>query len=59
MVDIGNLPPAWRILPGQPGQRPGQGNRAPARKPSGEQDSAREQRKQRRRDGDSHIDEYA
>ncbi len=58
MGDIGSLPPAYRILPGQPGARPGEGNKAPLRRPENDRDR---QPKKRRpgKDDKPHIDEYA
>ena len=58
MGDIGSLPPAYRILPGQPGSRPGEGNKAPLRKPDNENRQQQDKRKPRKDDG-STIDEYA
>ncbi len=58
MGDIGSLPPAYRILPGQPGARPGEGNKAPQRKPDSEHKDRKDKRKPRKDDG-SQIDEYA
>ncbi len=58
MGDIGSLPPAYRILPGRPGARPGQGNRAPRRKPGSDRDPQPKKRHPGR-DDKPHIDEYA
>lgn len=58
MGDIGSLPPAYRILPGQPGSRPGESNKAPPRKPDAERDNKQEKRKPGK-DDKSRIDEYA
>ena len=58
MGDIGSLPPVYRILPGQPGSRPGEGNKAPQRKPDSDRESKQDKRKPRKDDG-SKIDEYA
>jgi len=58
MGDIGSLPPAYRILPGQPGARPGESKRTPLRKPDAEHRDKQEKRKPRKDDG-PRIDEYA
>jgi len=58
MGDIGSMPPAYRILPGQPGSRPGESNRAPQRKPDDEPRERQDKQKPRKDDG-SKIDEYA
>lgn len=58
MGDIGNLPPVYRILPGQPGSRPGEGNKAPQRKPDADREGNKDKRKPPKDDG-SRIDEYA
>ncbi len=58
MGDIGKLPPVYHILPGQPGARPGEGNKAPQRKPDADGEGKKDKRKSPKDDG-SRIDEYA
>jgi len=58
MGDIGSLPPAYRILPGQPGSRSGESSKAPQRKPDEERREQHKQPKPRKDDG-AKIDEYA
>lgn len=58
MGDIGSVPPAYRILPGEPSARPGKGNKAPQHKPDADREDRQNKRKPRKDDG-AHIDEYA
>jgi len=60
MGDIGQVPPAYRVPPGKPAGGTGQGSNAPQRKPAtGDQKSGGGRQHRKKRDDDTHIDEYA
>ena len=60
MPEIGQLPPAYRVPPAQPGKGAGQGGRAPKRKPDRERPPADRHSPRKPRDDDPPgIDEYA
>jgi len=59
MVEIEQLPPAYRVPPGRPAAGSGRGTGGAQRKPR-DDDRQHEQQSQRKKDDDaSHIDEYA
>ncbi len=60
MGDIGQLPTSYRIPASTPSSGVGPGNKAPQRKPAGEDRQSEKRRQQRKEnDDDAHIDEYA